>query len=39
MIIIDADPLTDLRNLRQIFRVVKGGGIYDPAELSSAPKH
>jgi imidazolonepropionase-like amidohydrolase len=38
LVIVNADPLTDLRNLRQIYRVVKGGLVYDPAELISALK-
>ena len=25
LVIVDADPLTDMRNLRKIFRVIKGG--------------
>jgi imidazolonepropionase-like amidohydrolase len=36
LIILNADPLTDLRNLHQVFRVIKGGFVYDPAELLSA---
>ena len=35
LIIVDADPLADLRNLRQVFRVIKAGIVYDPVELSS----
>lgn len=38
LIILNADPLTDLRNLQQVFRVIKGGSIYDPAELLSESK-
>jgi imidazolonepropionase-like amidohydrolase len=38
LIIVNADPLTDLRNLHQIYRIVKGGSVYDPAELLSASK-
>jgi imidazolonepropionase-like amidohydrolase len=39
LIIVNADPLEDLRNLHQIFRVIKAGAAYDPAELISAAKH
>jgi imidazolonepropionase-like amidohydrolase len=38
MIIVNADPLADLRNLSRIYRVIKGGSVYDPAELISAAK-
>jgi len=33
MVILDADPLADVANLRRIHRVVKGGVIIDPATL------
>jgi imidazolonepropionase-like amidohydrolase len=33
LIILNADPLIDLRNLHQVFRVIKDGNIYDPAQL------
>ena len=33
LMILDADPLADIRNIRRIYRVVKGGVIYDPEEL------
>jgi len=39
VVIVDADPLADLRNIRRVFRVIKGGSVYDPLELSSAPTH
>jgi imidazolonepropionase-like amidohydrolase len=32
-VILDADPLIDIRNTRRIHRVVKGGKIYDPDEI------
>ncbi|MEN6310824.1 MAG: amidohydrolase family protein, partial [Acidobacteriota bacterium] len=38
IIIVDADPLADLRNLPQVYRVIKGGAVYDPAELISSAK-
>ncbi len=33
LIILNADPLIDLRNLHQRFRIVKGGKMYDPEKL------
>jgi imidazolonepropionase-like amidohydrolase len=36
LILVNADPLVDLRNLYQVFRVIKAGIVYDPAELISA---
>jgi imidazolonepropionase-like amidohydrolase len=32
-LILDADPLADIRNVRKIHRVVKGGVVYDPTQL------
>ena len=36
MVILDGDPLADIRNTRRIFRVVKGGVILYPSEIISA---
>jgi imidazolonepropionase-like amidohydrolase len=36
LIILNGNPLIDLRNLRQVFRVIKDGVAYDPAGLVSA---
>lgn len=33
MVIVDADPLLDISNTRRVYRVVKGGEVYDPREL------
>ena len=33
MVILDADPLADIRNTSRIHLVVKGGRIHDPAEI------
>ncbi len=33
LVILDADPLADIRNTRKIARVMKGGRLYDPATL------
>ena len=34
MVMLDADPLTDISNLRRVNRVFKGGVPYDPARLA-----
>lgn len=33
LVIVDADPLADMRNLRRIYRVLKEGVVYRPSEL------
>ncbi len=33
IIILDADPLRDIRNIRRVHRVIKGGVVYDPGEM------
>jgi imidazolonepropionase-like amidohydrolase len=33
LVILDADPLTDIKNIRRIHSVLKAGIFYDPAEL------
>ena len=33
LVILDANPLEDIRAIRRIYRVVKGGVVYDPARL------
>jgi Amidohydrolase family len=33
LVLLDADPLADLANLRRVSRVIKGGHAYDPAAL------
>ena len=33
VVILDADPLNDIRNVTKIHRVVKGGIVYEPAQL------
>jgi len=35
LLIVDADPLSDLRNLARIHAVMKGGRLYFPAEMSA----
>jgi imidazolonepropionase-like amidohydrolase len=36
LVILDADPLADIRNLRQVHRIVRGGVVYAPADLPSS---
>ena len=36
LLILDADPLADISNVRRIHRVIKGGVAYDPAEVLRA---
>lgn len=36
LLILDADPLKDISNVRRIHRVIKGGVAYDPAEVLRA---
>jgi imidazolonepropionase-like amidohydrolase len=38
LLILEADPLADIGNVRRIYRVVKGGVVHDPAELLHAAK-
>ena len=33
LVILDADPLASVANLARIHRVIKGGKVFDPAEL------
>ena len=33
LVILDADPLADVANLQKVYRVMKDGVVYDPAEL------
>ena len=35
LVILDANPLEDIRNVRRVFRVVKAGTVFDPAQLLS----
>jgi imidazolonepropionase-like amidohydrolase len=36
LVILDADPLTDIRNIVKVSRVIKGGNVYEPAQLIDA---
>jgi imidazolonepropionase-like amidohydrolase len=38
LVVLDADPLADIRSIRKVHRVVKGGNIYDPAQILSPSK-
>ena len=33
ILLLDADPTIDIRNIAKVHRVVKGGVVYDPARL------
>jgi imidazolonepropionase-like amidohydrolase len=33
LLVLDASPLEDVRNVRRIHRVIKGGAVHDPAQL------
>ncbi len=35
MIVVDGNPLADMRNLQRIYRVIKGGIVYSPSDLLS----
>lgn len=38
LVILDADPLTDIRNIVKVSRVIKGGNLYEPAQLIAATR-
>ena len=38
MTILDANPLDDIRNVATVYRVVKGGVVYDPSRLLVEPR-
>ena len=38
LVILDADPLTDIRNIVKVSRVIKGGNLYEPAQLIDAAR-
>jgi hypothetical protein len=33
MVLLESDPLADIRNTRRIVKTIAGGAIYDPAPL------
>ncbi|WP_157466657.1 hypothetical protein [Edaphobacter aggregans] len=33
MVLLDADPLADIHNMRRIVKSIEGGAVYDPAPL------
>jgi imidazolonepropionase-like amidohydrolase len=37
LIVLDENPLTDVRNTHKIWRVLKGGIVFDPTELTPSP--
>ncbi len=36
IVLLDANPLEDIRNTQRIWRVIKGGWVFDPEELRPA---
>jgi imidazolonepropionase-like amidohydrolase len=36
LVILDADPLSDLRSITRVHRVIKGGNVYEPNQLVAA---
>lgn len=36
MILIDGDPLADMRDIRRVYKTIKGGQVFDPAALEQA---
>ena len=38
LVILDADPLTDIRNIVKVSRVIKGGHVYEPTQLIDAAR-
>ncbi len=38
LVILNADPLADVRNARKIYRVIKNGRVFDPSGLPGPPK-
>jgi len=38
LVVLDGDPLANIRNTSKIYRVTKGGVIYDPAQLLAAKR-
>ena len=38
LVILDADPLADIRNIVKVHRVIKAGNIYEPAQLMAATR-
>ena len=39
LVLLDSDPLVDLRNLQAIWRVVKGGWVFDPLTSASLTRN
>ncbi|MFQ5772890.1 MAG: amidohydrolase family protein [Kiloniellaceae bacterium] len=35
LVVLDADPLVDIRNTQRIHRVIKGGEVFDPGEIEA----
>jgi imidazolonepropionase-like amidohydrolase len=39
LLILDGNPLDDIRNIKQIHRIIKGGTVFDPAELLNSNQY
>jgi imidazolonepropionase-like amidohydrolase len=37
-VVLDADPLSDIRNITKVHRVIKGGVVHDPGQLLATRK-
>ena len=37
IVLLDANPLEDIKNTRKIWRVIKGGWVFDPEALRPSP--
>ena len=38
LVILEANPLSDIRNMVKVHRVIKGGNVYEPEQLIAAAK-
>ena len=36
LVILDADPLENIGNIKRVFKVIKGGGVHEPENISSS---
>ncbi len=39
IVLLDANPLEDIKNTQSIWRVIKGGWVFDPEELQAAARN
>ena len=38
IVLLDANPLEDIKNTQKIWRVIKGGFVFDPEKLRPSPR-